>query len=282
MKIGFNMFLWTGHVTEEHQPIMATLKKQGYDGVQIPVLEGEIPHFKQLKKMLGDLELECTALSIIPEAEMNPISEDPQCRQKGLDYMKWAVDCTAALEADQLCGPLHQTLGHFSGSGPTDAEINRGIEFHRRVGDYAQSAGVTVCLEAINRFECYFANTMGDLCSYLGRVDHQAISGMYDTFHANLEEKHVTDCIGPSAPWIKHVHISENDRGTPGKGHIEWPDVFRELKSVGYDGWLTIEAFSRALPQLAAATMIWRDLSPTLDEVWREGFTLIRNGWDAA
>jgi D-psicose/D-tagatose/L-ribulose 3-epimerase len=282
MKIGFNMFLWTGHVTEEHQPIMAALKKQGYDGVQIPVLEGEISHFKQLKKMLGDLELECSALSIIPEVEMNPISKDPQCRQKGLDYMKWALDCTAALGADQLCGPLHQTLGHFSGSGPTDAEINRGIDFHHQVGDYAQAAGVTVCLEAINRFECYFANTMADLCSYLERVDHQAINGMYDTFHANLEEKHVTDCIGPSAPWIHHVHISENDRGTPGKGHIDWTAVFRELKSIGYDGWLTIEAFSRALPQLAAATMIWRDLSPTLDEVWKEGFTLIRNGWDAA
>jgi D-psicose/D-tagatose/L-ribulose 3-epimerase len=131
-------------------------------------------------------------------------------------------------------------------------------------------------------FECYFVNTMADLCAYLRRVDHPAITGMYDTFHANLEEKHVTDCIGPAAQWISHVHISENDRGTPGKGHIDWTTVFRELKSTGYDGWLTIESFSRALPQLAAATRIWRDLSPSLDEVWQEGFTLIRKGWDTA
>jgi D-psicose/D-tagatose/L-ribulose 3-epimerase len=131
-------------------------------------------------------------------------------------------------------------------------------------------------------FECYFVNTMADLCAYLTRVDHPAITGMYDTFHANLEEKHVTDCIGPAAQWISHVHISENDRGTPGKGHIDWTTVFRELKSTGYDGWLTIESFSRALPQLAAATRIWRDLSPSLDEVWQEGFTLIRKGWDTA
>ncbi len=281
MKIGFNMFLWTGHVTEEHQPIMSALKEKGYDGVQIPVLEGEVSHFEHLKKMLEDLELDCTALSIIPEVEMNPISDDPQCRRKGIDYMKWALDCTAALGSDQLCGPLHQPLGHFSGTGPTDAEIDYAIEFQRRVGDYAQAAGITICLEAINRFECYFANIMADLCAFLGRVDHPAISGMYDTFHANLEEKHVTDCIKPAAPWISHVHISENDRGTPGKGHIDFAAVFRELKSMGYDGWLTIESFSRALPQLAAATCIWRDLSPTLDEVWQEGFDLIRNGWDA-
>jgi len=98
----------------------------------------------------------------------------------------------------------------------------------------------------------------------------------------NLEEKHVTDCIGPAAQRIVHVHISENDRGTPGKGHIDWTTVLGELKSAGYDGWLTIESFSRALPQLAAATRIWRDLSPSLDEVWQEGFTLIRKGWDTA
>ena len=281
MKIGFNMFLWTGHVTEEHQPIMAALKQQGYDGVQIPILEGDPAHYSGLKKMLDDMGLETTALTIIPEIEMHPISEDPDCRQKGLDYLKWALDCTAALGANQLCGPLHQTLGHFTGCGPTENEVNHATQFHRRVGDYAQSSGITIALEAINRFECYFVNTMADLCAHLERVDHPAISGMYDTFHANLEEKHVTDCIGPAAQWISHVHISENDRGTPGKGHIDWTAVFRELKSIGYDGWFTIESFSRALPQLAAATRIWRDLSPSLDEVWKEGFTLIRNGWDA-
>ena len=123
MKIGFNMFLWTGHVTEEHQPTMAALKKQGYDGVQIPVLEGDVSDYSRLKKMLDDMGLECTALTIIPEIEMNPISDDPHCRQKGLDYMKWTLDCTAALGANQLCGPVHQTLGYFSGNGPTEKEV---------------------------------------------------------------------------------------------------------------------------------------------------------------
>ncbi len=282
MKIGFNMFLWTGHVTEEYQPIMADLKKYGYNGVQIPILEGDPSHYSHLKKMLDDMGLEPTALTIIPEVEMNPISDDPHCRQKGLDYLKWALDCTAALGADQLCGPVHQTLGYFSGFGPTEKEIDRAIKFHHQVGDYAHAADIAVAIEEINRFEYYFVNTMADLCAYLTRVDHPAISGMYDTFHANLEEKHVTDCIGPAAQWISHVHISENDRGTPGKGHIDWTAVFRELKLAGYDGWLAIESFSRALPQLAAATRVWRDLSPSLEEVWKEGFTLIRKGWDTA
>ncbi len=269
MKIGFNMFLWTGHVTEEYQPIMADLKKYGYNGVQIPILEGDPSHYSHLKKMLDDMGLEPTALTIIPEVEMNPISDDPHCRQKGLDYLKWALDCTAALGADQLCGPVHQTLGYFSGFGPTEKEIDRAIKFHHQVGDYAHAADIAVAIEEINRFEYYFVNTMADLCAYLTRVDHPAITGMYDTFHANLEEKNVTACIGPAAQWVSHVHISENDRGTPGKGHIDWTAVFRELKLAGYDGWLAIESFSRALPQLAAATRVWRDLSPSLEEVWK-------------
>ena len=51
-----------------------------------------------------------------------------------------------------------------------------------------------------------------------------------------------------------HVHISENDRGTPGTGHVHWDETFAALHKVKYDGWLTIEAFGRALPDLAAAT----------------------------
>jgi hypothetical protein len=74
-------------------------------------------------------------------------------------------------------------------------------------------------------------------------------------------------------------NISEATQKVMNTVHVVVSDA---LKSAGYDGWLTIESFSRALLQLAAATRIWRDLSPSLDEVWQEGFTLIRKGWDTA
>lgn len=282
MKIGFNMFLWTGHVTEEHTPILRQLKDFGYDGVQVPVIEGEVNHYKKLGVLLEEIGLEPSVLSIIPDTERNIISADPQERANGLNHLKWAVDCTKALGATQLGGPLYQTLGHFSGAAPTEQEFEWAIEAHRAAGDYAQEAGIKIVLETVNRFESYLINTMGDLKNYLERVNHPAVTGMYDTFHANLEEKDVTGCIRHSASWIEYVHISENDRGTPGKGHIDFPAVFKELKAINYDGWLTIEAFGRALPQLAAATKVWRDFFPSTDEVWQEGFKLIRDGWDAA
>ena len=81
---------------------------------------------------------------------------------------------------------------------------------------------------------------------------------------------------------ITHVHISENNRGVPGAGHIDFQSVFNALKQSGYDGWMTIEAFGAALPGLAAATKIWRPLFARYEDVYQHGHTLMRTGWDRA
>ena len=68
----------------------------------------------------------------------------------------------------------------------------------------------------------------------------------------------------------------------PGRGHVPFAATFKALKAGGYDGWITIESFGRGLPELAAATRVWRDLAPSAEAVYREGYQLIRTGWDAA
>ena len=105
---------------------------------------------------------------------------------------------------------------------------------------------------------------------------------MYDAFHANIEEKDPIGVISSHLSSIKHVHISENDRGTPGRGHIRWNDIFQTLRKGGYDGWLTIEAFGRTLPELAATTCVWRDFSKSNREVYQIGYETIQNGWERA
>ena len=59
-------------------------------------------------------------------------------------------------------------------------------------------------------------------------------------------------------------------------------ETIRTAKRLGYDEWLTIEAFGRALPDLAAATRVWRDFFPSQEEVYTEGYRLIRETWDQA
>ncbi|HXT07615.1 MAG TPA: sugar phosphate isomerase/epimerase [Roseiarcus sp.] len=279
MKIGFNFLLWTSHVERQHWPILADLKATGYDGVEIPIFEGTPEHYAELGRELDRLGLERTVIALFPSTEMNPIGADVAQREAALRHMSWIVDCTVALGARGIGGPLHSTLGHFSGDGPTAAERQRGVAFHRAAGDIAGRHGITIALEALNRFECYFLNTMADLDRYLAEVDHPNICGMYDTFHVNIEEKDPIAAIAVIARRLGHVHVSENDRGAPGKGHIDFAATFAALRAVGYDGWITIEAFGRALPPLAAATRVWRDLSTSPAEVYRDGFKLIRDGW---
>ncbi len=278
MKFGFNLLLWTGHVTQEHSGLVRKIKAAGYDGVEIPLFEGTPDHYARLGDLLDKVGLERTVVSVFGVGK-NPLSSDVAEQKAALDYAKWCVDCSAALGAPILAGPMHSQLGHFTGVGATKKEIKRGVSSHRRMGDYAAKKNVRFALEALNRFECYFLNTMEQLADYLDEVDHPAIKGMYDTFHSNIEEKDPVGAIKAIKRHLIHVHISENDRGTPGKGHVPWDATYAALRKARYDGYCTIEAFGRALPALAAATRVWRDFAPSPDEVYLEGLKHMKRGW---
>jgi D-psicose/D-tagatose/L-ribulose 3-epimerase len=282
MKTGFNLLLWTTHVTAEHTAILKGIKKAGYDTVEIPVFEGTPEHFARLGDLLDKLDLERSIVSVIGPSGKNPLSADRAARGAAVDYTKWVIDCTRALGAHMIVGPMHSEIGYFSGDGPTASEIKRGLAFHHKVGDYAAKHDIRFALEALNRFECYFLNTTQQLADYLDEVDHPAIKGMYDTFHANIEEKDPVAAIKAIKKHMIHVHISENDRGTPGKGHVPWAATYKALRAAKYHGWLTIEAFGRALPALAAATRVWRDFFPSQDGVYLEGIKHMKAGWARA
>jgi D-psicose/D-tagatose/L-ribulose 3-epimerase len=160
--------------------------------------------------------------------------------------------------------------------------MSRAAEVHRVAAQYAQQANLMLALESLNRFECYFLNTMADAAAYVKRVNHPNFGTMYDTFHANIEEKDPVAVIKPNIWAVKHVHISENDRGTPGKGHVPWPETMKALRGAGYDGWCVIEAFGRALPALAAATRVWRDFFKSPEEVYTDGYKFLKKSWNAA
>jgi D-psicose/D-tagatose/L-ribulose 3-epimerase len=282
MKIGFCMFLWTTNVTGKHRRLLKDIKATGYDGVEIPIFEGTPDDYKRLGEMLDRIGLERTAVTAMGDPSMNLISPDAATRRKGIAYMKWAIDCAAALGAVRLSGPMHSTLGAFTGVGPTSAEKKRSVASQRAIGDHAGKRDVTIGLEALNRFECYLFNTMADLSDHIDEVDHQYIKAMYDTFHANIEE---ADPIGAYTKHVKnicHIHISENDRGVPGRGNIPWKKTFAAIRESGYDDWLTIESFGRGLKDLAAATKVWRDFAESPEAVYKEGFQHIKSHWKKA
>ncbi len=150
----------------------------------------------------------------------------------------------------------------------------------QEVADHAARADVALSFEFLNRFEIYLLNCCDDTARYVDDVARPNVGVHYDTFHAHIEEKDPAAAIRRHGAKITHVHISENDRSTPGKGQVAWDTSFDALVETGYDGWLTIEAFGSALPSLAAATKIWRRMFDDEEALAREGHDFIRRAWE--
>lgn len=280
MKYGMNLLLWTSHVTEAHFPLLGQLKQWGYDGVELPMFDLNPEHFRVIGAELQRTGLESTAVTVCTPEE-NPISAEAAIREAGLNRLKRAVDCCAAAGTTHLVGPIHSALGHFSGAGRTADEWSRAKDVLTQAGDYAKSAGVTLVVEYLNRFECYFLNCAADAAQFCREVNHSHVKTMYDSFHANIEEKSITAAVRACADQLVHVHISENDRSTPGEGGVNWDETFAALKSVNYNGWLMIEAFGLALPELAAATRIWRRMFPSEDYLAQHGLKFMKSRWQS-
>jgi D-psicose/D-tagatose/L-ribulose 3-epimerase len=169
----------------------------------------------------------------------------------------------------------------MTGQRPTDDEWKRAVDCYQAIGPTLSEYGVTIAIEPLNRFETYFLTTAADAVALCDAIDHPNVGILFDTFHANIEEKHVADACRVAGRHLKHVHTCENDRGIPGTGHVDWPGVFQALRDVQYDGWLTIESFGFALGELSAAASIWRDIAPSPESIAFEGVKFLKQGMAA-
>ncbi len=279
MRIGMNMLLWTTDINEQLYPIIEQLKETGYDGVEIPIGDEDEAQYKALGSFCKSIEMQCTCVTSLFE-DGNPASADPMIRANAVEQMKWRIDMAKHLNAEVICGPFHSAFAHFTGEPPTKSERQYSIEVMRQSAEYAGDQGIILTPEALNRFECYLYNTLDDIATLIRAVDHPHLKMVFDSHHANIEEKNSSDAIMKYAELISHVHISESDRGTPGSGQVHWDSIFHALHDISYDGWLTIEAFSRNKAEFASNINVWRDFQPSLEEVYQEGFEFITSMWE--
>jgi D-psicose/D-tagatose/L-ribulose 3-epimerase len=277
-KIGFNLLAWSGGIGKDLFPIAERLKKIGYDGIECFMAEQNIESYRQFGNHLRSIGLEATCvLGLGPEE--NPASDSASIRERALVRLKNAIDCANAIDSKIICGPFHSAFATFARRPPDASEYEWSAEVLHAAGDYAAKSGITLTPEALNRFECYLCNTMDQLSTLVNKVAHPNVKAMFDTHHANIEEKKLSTALIKIAPVLAHVHISENDRGTPGEGHIPWDETFSTLAMVKYKGWLTIEAFTRNDPDFANAINVWREYSNPWDMA-EKGFTFIKENCD--
>jgi D-psicose/D-tagatose/L-ribulose 3-epimerase len=107
-------------------------------------------------------------------------------------------------------------------------------------------------------------------------IGSPAVKIMMDTFHANIEEKNLGRAIETAGPDLVHVHANENDRGTPGTGHVPWGEVGAALKKINYSGALVIESFSTEVKEIARAAAVWRPPAPDQDGLAVDGMAFLR------
>jgi D-psicose/D-tagatose/L-ribulose 3-epimerase len=275
MKYGINLLLWTDRMHEGLMPVVEQVKTMGYDGVEMPMFELNEALYADWGKKLDDLGLERTAVTIRGAGD-NPISPSASVRAAAVDAMKKTIDCCHAAGVPLLVGPTHSAIGEFSGAGPTEDEFKWGVETMRQAAEHAAGAEVTIVTEYLNRFENYFLTCVEQTVNFVTAVDHPNVRMMYDTFHANIEEKNLSAAIAAAMPWTKLVHISENDRSTPGQGHVAWDETFDAIRAADWDGWMVVEAFGLALPAIAAATKIWRKMYATEEQLASDALAFMK------
>jgi D-psicose/D-tagatose/L-ribulose 3-epimerase len=275
MKFGVNLFIWTVNFDETCLPLIARIRAAGFDGVEVPILKGRDFATAALRQGLADTGMEATICSVMVDG-MSLISNDESVRAKAVEQLRENIAITAEAGAKIIAGPLYAPVGYLAGRRRTRDEWKRAVEAWQQLGPWLAQHDVVAAIEPLNRFETFFLNTAEDAASFCDEVGHPSVGILFDTFHANIEEKNIADGFRTVARHLKHVHTCENDRGTPGTGHVEWMQVFDAICEIGYDGWLTIESFGSNIPEIAGAAAIWRDLAATPEAVAFDGIGFLK------
>ncbi len=275
MKFGVNTFIWTAAFTREDLPLLPRIKAAGFDAIEVFLFRPREFQAAAIRQGALDQGLEVTACSVLGDG-LSMVSEDPVIRARTQSHMEALAHKAAEAGIHLLAGPLYSPVGYLPGRRRTHDEWQRVVETYQSLGDTLASIGVSIAIEPLNRFETYFLNTAADAVRLCDDIAHPNVGILFDTFHANIEEKNIADGYRTVARHLKHVHTCENDRGTPGSGHVDWPGVFAALREIGYDGYLTIESFGFSLGEISAAASIWRDLAITPEAIAFDGVKFLR------
>ena len=214
MKYGVNTFIWTASFDRSNFGLLPLVKERGFDGVEVPLFRAAGFPAAEIRKALEENGLEATACSILTGG-MNMVSPDASVRAATRTHMADCIKAAAEAGIRLIAGPLYSPVGFFTGSRRTGDEWKRVVECYHGFVDVLESYGVSIAIEPLNRFESYFLNTGADAVRLCDEIGHPNVGILFDTFHANVEEKDVAAGYRTVARHLKHVHTCENDREFP-------------------------------------------------------------------
>ena len=205
-------------------------------------------------------------------------SADENVRRGGVDYLKRIVERVGFMDGRVISGVSYAGWGvtdYVLSAGKGDI-LERSVDSMRRIIKTAEDYGVVYCVEAVNRFESVLINTAEEAVDYVKKVESKNIGVLLDTYHMNIEENNIGDAIRYAGDYLVNFHTGENNRRAPGRGHLDWDEIFRALKDVDYKGRIVSEPFVMMGGEVGKDIKVWRDLDvPTEESIDKEAAFLL-------
>ncbi len=279
MKFGVNTWIWTAPLTlVELEELAPKIVKMGCDHIEIPMDDPKTLDFKKLKEIVTNAGITSISFCAAMSPDRDLIDPDPFVRKNGVAYLKDSIDGLAQVGGKNLVGPFYSAVGRTWQQTEEEREHDMVIlvDILRDVAEYAAKKGVVLGLEPLNRFETSFITTADQAIELVDRVNHPACKIMLDTFHMNIEEDSMGDAIRRVGSRLIQVHSNENNRGTPGAGHVPWVEIAQALKDINFDGIFVIESFTNKVKSIAKAAAIWRPLAKSQDAIAADGVLFLK------
>jgi D-psicose/D-tagatose/L-ribulose 3-epimerase len=275
LRFAIHAYAWTSSWSNDDLWIVDHAAELGLDALEVPLMEPDLvdPAAIRARAEAAGIGL-LTSLALPGGAD--PAAEDEAERAAAEELLVRCVDLTAELGATILTGVVYSAIGKRLDRRPDERDYLRAAEVLRRVARHAASRGVTLGLEAINRYETYLVNTAAQALRLRELVGEPNVGVHLDAYHMNIEEEDFYSATLAAVPHLVHVHVSESHRGIPGRGTVDWDGLFRGLADGGYDGVVGLESFVEISEAMKAATYIWRPLAPDSDMLVREGLDFLR------
>jgi D-psicose/D-tagatose/L-ribulose 3-epimerase len=274
IRFGMHSSLWTSAWTREGAELsVRECARHGLDVVEIGLMEPDAVDVQHSLSLFDRHRIAPTASLCLPrevEATRHPKEAEA--------FLTRALDVAHALGCNTLTGVTYSELGYRSGAAPTEAEYDAIVKALKPVAKRAADYGMTLGLEACNRYETHLVNTAKQALALAERIDEPSVMIHLDTYHANIEEKSFADALAEGGGRVRYVHLSESDRGVPGSGNVHWRSVMTALKTAHFSGDLVIESFVTSMPQIAAALSVWRPVAKGgAEEVLSVGVPYLRS-----
>lgn len=266
--IGIHYGYWTQYWGTEPLQFVARAKKCGFDILEINAPKvtrmGDAERDK-LKRAAADAGLALT-YSIGMTADMDLVSEDAAVRKKGVAFLQDVSRAMKYMGGTVMAGINYSSWPRKLLPGEDKRILtDRAIEGVREAIKAAEDNDVLFCVEAVNRFEQFIMNTAGEGVAFAERVGSPNCKILLDTFHMNIEEDSLRGSIIEAGDWLGHFHLGESNRRPPGQGRIPWPEIFRALHEINYQGAVVMEPFLLPGGEVGRDISVYRDLLGTAD-----------------